>query len=79
MYDTTSELYNDFLGIYFDKYNKLPDANRNKIEPKYDPNNLFLGAYNYDKWFEMKNQLIKQGKVIKKNLTCHHKKLMKKK
>ena len=52
VYDTASELYNDFLGIYFDEYNKLPDATENKMEPKYDPDNLFLKTYNYDVWFE---------------------------
>ena len=24
------------------------------MNPKYDPNNLFLAAYNYDDWFENK-------------------------
>ena len=54
MHDTASELYNDFLGIYFNGllqpiliiiviyYNELPDAKRNKIEPKYYPDNLFF-------------------------------------
>ena len=42
VYGTVSDLYNNFLGIYFDEYNELPDAKRNKIEPKYDLNNLFL-------------------------------------
>ena len=44
MYDTASELYNDFLGICFDEYNELPGGKRNKTEPKYDPNNLFFEA-----------------------------------
>ena len=42
MYDTTSELYNDLLGIYFDKYNEFADAKTNKMKPKYDPDNVFL-------------------------------------
>ena len=40
VYDKASELYNDFLGIYFDEYD-------DKIEKKYDPTNLFLETYNY--------------------------------
>ena len=43
-----------FLGIYFDEYNELPNAKRNKMDPKYDLDNLFLETYNYDDWF--KNQ-----------------------
>ena len=35
--------------MYFDEYNELPD---DKMEPKYDPNNLFLETYNYVDWFE---------------------------
>ena len=26
VYDPASELYNNFLGIYFDEYNELPDS-----------------------------------------------------
>ena len=52
MYDTASELYNGFLWIYFDEYNELPDTKRNKMEPKYNPDNLLLETYNYDDWFE---------------------------
>ena len=50
MLNTASELYNDLLGIYFDEYYELSDAK--KIESKYDPDKLFLKAYNYDIWFE---------------------------
>ena len=34
MYDPASELCDNFLGIYFDEYNELPDAKRNNMEPK---------------------------------------------
>ena len=51
MRDKTSKLYNDFLGIYFDEYNYLPDAKRTNMGLKYDPTNLILDAYNYDKWY----------------------------
>ena len=50
MLNTASELYNDLLGIYFDEYYELSDAK--KIESKYDPDKLFLKAYNFDVWFE---------------------------
>ena len=52
MYDTASELYNDFLGIYFDEYSELPDTKRNEMESKYDLNNLFPERYNYHDCFE---------------------------
>ena len=32
----SSELYNNFLEIYYDKYNELSDEKRSKIDPKYD-------------------------------------------
>ena len=51
MRDKTSKLYNEFLGIYFDEYNYLPDAKRTNMGLKYDPTNLILDAYNYDKWY----------------------------
>ena len=42
MYDTAPDLYNNFLGICFDENNELPDAKGNKMEPRYDPDTLFL-------------------------------------
>ena len=62
VHDNASELYNDYLGIYFDEYNALPNA----LDNKYNLVNLFFEIYNYDVW--LKNRLIQQGKVIKKNL-----------
>ena len=50
MYNTASELYNDLLGIYFGEYYEL--SGPKKIESKYDPDKLFLKAYNFDIWFE---------------------------
>ena len=52
MYDTASELYNDFLGTYFDEYSELPDAKRNEMDSKYDLNNLLDERYNYHDCFE---------------------------
>ena len=63
MADTASELYNDLLRIYFDQYNDLPNAERSKLEPKYDPVNLAFDRYDYDKWFkeELENLSINQS------------------
>ena len=52
MYDTFSELYNDLLETYFDEYYDLSDAKKNKIGPKYDPANLTLDEYDYNKWYK---------------------------
>ena len=42
MYHKASELYNDLLAVYFDEYYELTDAKRKKMQPKYDPDHLFL-------------------------------------
>ena len=52
MPENASRLYIDFLEMYFYEYNELPDAKRNKMEPKYDPDNLFLETYHCDNLFE---------------------------
>ena len=52
MYDTTSELYNYFLGNYYHKCDKLSDHKRNEIESKYCPKDLFLDGYDYIVWSE---------------------------
>ena len=49
-YDTVSGLYNDLLGIHFDEYYDLSDAERKKSKHEYKPKMLFLKLYNYDKW-----------------------------
>ena len=51
MYDA-SELYNEYLEIYFDEYKALSSAKKRKLGNKYDPINLFLEAYDYDVEFE---------------------------
>ena len=63
MYDTISELYNDLLGTYFDEYNELSDHKRNKIDPKYKLEELFL-----KKIIIMYDQKMKGKQLIKKNL-----------
>ena len=40
------------LAIYFNEYNELSDAKRNKMKRKYDPRNFSFEAYNYDLWLE---------------------------
>ena len=58
--DKTSELYNDFLGIYFHKYFELSDDKRKKIESKYDPKDLFRNGYDVMCGQKMdKNRLVK--------------------
>ena len=52
MYNTASQLYNNLLGIYLDKYYELSDAKRNKMKHKYDPKKLFLETYSYNVYFE---------------------------
>ena len=42
MYDTVSQLFDDFLQTYFDEYYDLSDVERIRIDPKYDPVNLKL-------------------------------------
>ena len=47
VYDTASELYNEYLEIYFDGYKTLSDAKK-ELGNKHD---LFL-KHNYDVWFK---------------------------
>ena len=63
MYDTISELYNDLLGTYFDEYNELSNHKRNKIDPKYKLEELFL-----KKIIIVCDQKMKRNQLIKKNL-----------
>ena len=67
MYNTVSQLYNGLLGICFNKNNELSDPKRNKINHKYEPKKVSFKTYNYDSGLKMKNRLIQQEKVIKKN------------
>ena len=60
MYIISSEWYNSFLEIYYDKCNELPDNKRNKMDPKYDHKTLFLERYDYDDWFENKESTDKE-------------------
>ena len=57
---TASELYNDFLGIYFEKYGELPDVKRNKMDPKYKHEDFLKNVI-------VMAGLIQEEKVIMKN------------
>ena len=53
MYNIASELYNEFLEIYFDEYIDLSDSKKKKnLNDKYDPTNLILDTYDYSIWFK---------------------------
>ena len=52
MYDNASELYNEYLEIYFEENKALSDAKKRESGNKYDPINLFLEKCNYDIWSE---------------------------
>ena len=52
VYDSVSELYNEYLGIYFDQYMTLSDAWEKNLGNKYNPINSFLETYNYNWWLE---------------------------
>ena len=42
------------LEIYFNESYELPDAERNKMNLKYDPVNLNLNEYDYTEWYNEK-------------------------
>ena len=47
MYYTASKLYNDLLETYFDEYYDLSDAEREKMEHKYQPKKLFFKSHRF--------------------------------
>ena len=51
MYGKASKIYNEFPGIYFDEYNDLSDAERTKMDPKYNPTTLTLDACEFDELY----------------------------
>ena len=50
MYNNASELYNNYLEIYFDECKVLSNAKKEELGNKCDSANLFLATYNYDLW-----------------------------
>ena len=47
----SSELCNELLGTYFDKY-YLSDAERKNMNSKFKTKKLFIEGYNYNDWYE---------------------------
>ena len=47
LYIISSELYNNFLEIYYDEYNELSDAKKRKLVDNYNTENLFFKKYDY--------------------------------
>ena len=52
VYHAVSELFNEVLRIYFDKYCDFSDARRKKVDTKYIPDNLMSDTYHYKNRFE---------------------------
>ena len=50
VYKNVTNLYNKLLAIYFKEYNSVADEEKEKMDIKYDPSNLFIKGYKYDKW-----------------------------
>ena len=57
------------LGTYFDEYYYLLDSKRKKTERKYKPKNLFLNAYSYDDWFDIKESTDKEESIDLSNMS----------
>ena len=69
MYIISSELYNNFLEIYYDEYNELSDDKRNKMDPQCDPKNLFIEGHDYSVWLENEESTDREELTDKKELT----------
>ena len=52
MYKNVVNLYNTLLAIYFNDCNSITDEEKEDIDKKYDPSNLFLKVYKYDEWYK---------------------------
>ena len=79
MYDVASELYNVFEEIYFDEYYDLSDAKKKKRNyHKYEPEKLFLKAYNYNLWHENEETTDKEDSTDKEEPTDKEDLLIKK-
>ena len=52
MYKNVVNLYNTLLAIYFNDYNSITDKEKEEIDKKYDPSNLFRNVYKYDEWYK---------------------------
>ena len=61
MYKNATSLYNKLLAIYFKEYTSIADEEKEDMDKKYDPKNLFIKGIKFDKWYkiykeEMKSQ-----------------------
>ena len=54
VYNNGLEPYNEYLDMYFNKYEALSIAEKRKLGNKYVPINLFLKTCHYNVWFENK-------------------------
>ena len=66
MYNNASELHKEYLEICFNQYVTLSDAKIRKLGNKYDPEELFLGGYNYSVWSENKQESIDKEELTDK-------------
>ena len=53
VYENVTKLYNTLPAIYFKKYNDIIDSKKEEIDENYDPSNLFLEGFEYDKWHKI--------------------------
>ena len=51
MYKHVTSLYNQLLAIYFKEDNNIIGEKKEEIEEKYDPSNLLLEGFKYDRWY----------------------------
>ena len=65
VHDAASELYNEFLETYFDEYYNLSVVKRKKMNHEYEPEKLFLKAYNYNSWYESEESTVKEESTDK--------------
>ena len=61
VYNNASELYNEYLEIYFSQYTTLSDAKKGKLDDNYDPENLFLKDMIIVCGQRRKNQMLKKN------------------
>ena len=80
MFDDTTEMYNEYLKTFSDQYMALSDTKKESSVISMMLLIYFLLMHILMiTGLKIKNRLIRQEKVIKKNLRCHLQKAMKKK
>ena len=68
MYDNDSELYNEYLDIYFNQHMAMSDAQK-KLGNKCDSEKLFLQRFDYSVWFENEESTVKEKLANKEEST----------